>query len=151
MSVPAGPDPMSHRIVRGATGLLRVFNEAGVLDAADVHTAARLTALGGEPDESVALAVALAVRAVRGGSVCVDLHAVAGEVHELGCPVEICPWCGGQLIHCDCRFERLGLDAITSEEELLQFEAMLEEQGRIPYSREQRPAFADDGPPVLFD
>lgn len=48
--------------------------------------------------------------------ICPACHAVAGEVHELGCPVEICPWCGGQLIHCDCRFERLRLDAITSEE-----------------------------------
>ena len=66
--------------------------------------------------------------------------------------MEICPWGGGQLIHCDCRFERLGLDALTSEEDLLRFEAMLEEQGRITYSPEQRPAFLDDdGPPVMFD
>ena len=84
--------------------------------------------------------------------ICPACHAEAGEYHELGCPVEICPWCGGQLIHCDCRFERLGLDALTSEEELLQFEVMLEEQGRIVYSREQRPAFLDDeGPPVAFE
>mgnify|MGYP003601276946 FL=1 len=84
--------------------------------------------------------------------ICPACHAVAGEYHELGCPVEICPWCGGQLIHCDCRFERLGLDALTSEEDLLRFEAMLEEQGRITYSPEQRPAFLDDdGPPVMFD
>jgi hypothetical protein len=27
--------------------------------------------------------------------ICPACHAVAGEVHELGCPVEICPWCGG--------------------------------------------------------
>ena len=61
----------------GATGLLRTFNEAGVLEAADVHVAQRLTALAEEPDETVALAVALAVRALRGGSVCVDLRSVA--------------------------------------------------------------------------
>ena len=71
----------------GATGLLREFNEAGVLDIADVHVAQRLTALGAEPDESVALAVALAVRALRGGSVCVDLQIVAADVD---CP-EL-PW-----------------------------------------------------------
>lgn len=76
--------------------------------------------------------------------ICPACHAVAGEYHELGCPVELCPWCGGQLIHCDCRYEQMGLDAIASEEELLQFEALLEERGRIPYSREQRPSFADD-------
>ena len=85
------------------------------------------------------------------GEICPACHAVAGEVHELGCPVEICPWCGGQLIHCDCRFEQMGLDALTSEAELDQFEALLEERGRIPFSPEQRPSFADDGPGVVFD
>lgn len=83
--------------------------------------------------------------------ICPACHAVAGEYHELGCPVEICPWCGGQLIYCDCRYEKLGLDAISSEEELQQFEVLLEEQGRLPYSREQRPSFADDGPNSVFD
>lgn len=83
--------------------------------------------------------------------ICPACHAQSGEYHELGCPVELCPWCGGQLIHCDCRYEKLGLDALTTEEELLQFEALLEEQGRIAYSREQRPAFAGDGPNVVFD
>lgn len=77
--------------------------------------------------------------------VCPACHAEAGELHELGCPVELCPWCGGQLIRCSCRYDQLGLDAIGSEEELLQFEAILEARGRIPYSREQRPSFADDG------
>lgn len=77
--------------------------------------------------------------------ICPACHACTGENHELGCPVELCPWCGGQLIHCDCRYEQLGLDAIDTEEELLRFEAILEERGRIPYSPEQRPSFADDG------
>ena len=59
------------------TGLLGAFNAAGVLTAADVHVATRLGRLGGESDERVLLAVALAVRAVRGGSVCLDLATVA--------------------------------------------------------------------------
>jgi len=83
--------------------------------------------------------------------ICPACHALVGEFHELGCPVEICPWCGGQLIHCDCRYEKLGLDVMESEAELLQFEALLEEQGRLPYSREQRPSFADNGPNSVFD
>ena len=66
-------DPHDPRLAAGATGLLRTFNEAGVLDAADVHVARRLTALASDDDELVALAVAFVVRAVRGGSVCVDL------------------------------------------------------------------------------
>ena len=61
------------QLVRRATGLLAAFNEAGVLAAADVHVATRLARLGGESDDRVLLAAALAVRALRGGSVCLDL------------------------------------------------------------------------------
>lgn len=70
----------------GATGTLRAFNDAGVLELSDLHVARRLCALGGEPDERVALAVALTVRALRGGSVCLDLPAVAGMVGVDGLP-----------------------------------------------------------------
>ncbi len=63
-----------------ATGLLRAFGDAGVLEAADVHVAQRLTALTGDPDERVALAIALVVRALRGGSVCVDLRSVEAQI-----------------------------------------------------------------------
>jgi exodeoxyribonuclease V alpha subunit len=69
----SGEDPHDARLAVDATGLLRVFNEAGVLTAADVHVARRTADVVGERDESVRLAVALAVRAVRQGSVCVDL------------------------------------------------------------------------------
>jgi exodeoxyribonuclease V alpha subunit len=78
-----------------ATGLLALFNEAGVLDAADVHVATRVGRLGGEQDEEVLLAAALAVRAVRLGSVCVDLarvsHTVLGEGDEV-LDVSALPW-----------------------------------------------------------
>jgi len=63
-----------------AAGLLRPFGDAGVFEAADVHVAQRLTELAGEPDERVALALALVVRALRGGSVCVDLRAAPAQV-----------------------------------------------------------------------
>ncbi|KXO95940.1 exodeoxyribonuclease V subunit alpha [Tsukamurella pseudospumae] len=53
--------------------LLRTFADAGVLGPADVHVAAALGRLGGETDESVLLAAALATRAVRLGSVCLEL------------------------------------------------------------------------------
>jgi exodeoxyribonuclease V alpha subunit len=71
----------------GATGALRSFNESGVLELSDVHVAQRITALAGECDEDVALAVALVVRALRGGSVCVDLRTVAAD-----CGVQGLPW-----------------------------------------------------------
>ncbi|GAA1077637.1 exodeoxyribonuclease V subunit alpha [Tsukamurella spumae] len=53
--------------------LLQTFADAGVLGPADVHVAAALGRLGGETDESVLLAAALATRAVRLGSVCLEL------------------------------------------------------------------------------
>ncbi|MGI6655962.1 MAG: hypothetical protein ACOX5Z_03880 [Desulfobulbus sp.] len=83
--------------------------------------------------------------------ICPACHVRVGECHHLGCPVEICPWCGGQLVYCSCRHDQLGVDVITSEQELARFEELLEERGRIPYSREQRPSFAADGPPVILD
>jgi exodeoxyribonuclease V alpha subunit len=62
------------------------FTEAGVLEPADVAVAQRLTALADDHDERVALAAAMVVRALRGGSVCVDLGSVAEQVGEAGLP-----------------------------------------------------------------
>ncbi|MEU7764770.1 exodeoxyribonuclease V subunit alpha [Nocardia sp. NPDC049190] len=64
----------SIQVAQRGTGLLRTFNEAGVLSAADVHVALRLGRLGRESSEQVLFAAALAVRAVRSGSVCLELH-----------------------------------------------------------------------------
>jgi exodeoxyribonuclease V alpha subunit len=66
-------DPFEARLVRQASGLLREFNEAGVVAAADVHVARQLGRLAGEDDDAVLLAVALAVRGPRLGHVHVDL------------------------------------------------------------------------------
>ena len=79
MTVSEIEDPHDHRLVPAAGGLLRVFNDAEVVDAADIHVARRVCALAGEEEPLVELAVALAVRAVRSGSVCVDLTTVAEE------------------------------------------------------------------------
>ncbi|MEO7837059.1 MAG: exodeoxyribonuclease V subunit alpha, partial [Acidimicrobiales bacterium] len=76
-----GVDPFNVRLARRAGGILRDFNLAGVLSAADVHVALRLARLGGdEGDEGFLLAAALAVRAPRLGHVCVDLASIAGTV-----------------------------------------------------------------------
>ena len=84
-------------------------------------------------------------------NICPACHVATGELHELGCPVEICPWCGGQLVHCSCRYEKLEVESISSEKELVRFEDILNEQGRISYSPEQRPSFADEGPGVIIE
>ncbi len=77
------------RLARGQSGLLETFNDAGVLEAADVHVASRLGDLGGlDPvaEAPVLLAVALAVRAVRAGSVCVDLTTISAIAPDLAWP-----------------------------------------------------------------
>ena len=63
-----------------AQGLVRSFDEAGVLAAADVHVATRLASLTGETDERVVLAVALLVRGTRLGSVVLDLADAAQTI-----------------------------------------------------------------------
>ena len=69
-------DAFDVRRAFNAPGLLREFNDAGVLTAADVHVALRLARIGGEDDERVALAAALAVRGPRLGHVYVDLGTI---------------------------------------------------------------------------
>ena len=89
------PDPFDVRRVRSVDGLLREFNDAGVLAGADAHVAARLAAIAGEPHQAVLLAAALAVRAPRLGHVHVDLASIrdtaAVDTEE---PVELwaLPW-----------------------------------------------------------
>jgi exodeoxyribonuclease V alpha subunit len=69
-------DPHDVRRAREAPGLLRAFNDIGVLSPADVHVARRLARLAGEDDAWVALAAALAVRGPRLGHVLVDLATI---------------------------------------------------------------------------
>jgi exodeoxyribonuclease V alpha subunit len=79
--------------------LLAGFNAAGVLEAADVHVALRLGALGGENDEQVLLAAALAVRAVRLGSVCVDLNRLREvTVEDPRVDVAALPWPAAEAV-----------------------------------------------------
>ena len=72
-------DPANWRLAAGASGLLRAFNQAGLVDSADVLVAQRLTRLGKDDDERVALAVAFVVRGLRAGSVCVELSTIAEQ------------------------------------------------------------------------
>ena len=90
-----GPDPFDPRVALGSAGLLRVFNDAGALSAADVHVALRLGRLGGDDDERVLLAAAFAVRAPRLAHVCTDLTTVRHTVTvDVDVPVDLLalPW-----------------------------------------------------------
>ena len=88
-------DPFEARRAVSATGILREFNDIGVLSAADVHVAARLCGLVGDESEPVALAVALAVRGPRLGHVFVDLATIRDTASvESDEPVDlsVLPW-----------------------------------------------------------
>jgi hypothetical protein len=64
-----------------------------------------------------------------------------GEYHHLGCSVEVCPWCEGQLNKCNCRFEQLEVDMVENEEQLERFLELLTAKGRIPFQRHQAPYY----------
>jgi hypothetical protein len=73
---------------------------------------------------------------------CPVCHVADGEIHTLGCPVEICPWCNGQLTSCGCRFTLLNRTDLKSEAQLEELLALLNKKGRLPFSAEEhRPAY----------
>jgi len=98
MRTSSGPivsTPDRHLVVQTASGLLAVFNQAGVLNPADVHTAETVCRIGQESDDRVRLALALTVRALRNGSVCIDLrtvHTTAFDEVEAAIDIATLPW-----------------------------------------------------------
>lgn len=115
-------DRYDRRLALGAPGMLREFNDAGVLTAADVHVARRLGHMVGESDEEVLLAVALTVRAVRHGSVCLDLATVPEVAPDLPWPdrprwvtaVRRSPLVEARVLHWE--YDRLYLDRYHRQE-----------------------------------
>jgi len=73
--------------------------------------------------------------------VCPACGVLEGEEHLLGCSVEVCPWCDGQLKTCNCRFEQLDIDDFSDEEQLENFEDLLSAKGRIPFLKSQSPVY----------
>ncbi len=66
-----------------------------------------------------------------------------GEFHKPGCDMELCPFCKGQLISCNCCYKKLKIDVspgtwaykhgLTDEQDK-QWDAMLRKKGLIPYA-----------------
>jgi exodeoxyribonuclease V alpha subunit len=90
-----GLDGYDASVAARASGILRAFNQAGILDGADVHIAQRLAQLAGVVDQAVALGIAFAARAPRLGHVCVDLQTIrqtASRDFELSTDLDSLPW-----------------------------------------------------------
>lgn len=78
-------------------------------------------------------------------NLCPSCHVAVGEFHTLGCPVEICPWCNGQLTYCNCRFTRLDVDTMDKVEQIEKLLELLEEVGRITFKKEDSPGYPTIG------
>ncbi|WP_370247946.1 exodeoxyribonuclease V subunit alpha [Nocardioides sp.] len=79
------PAPAPRRPLRAAAGLGPLAERLaahGELEVADVHVAARAAALAQETEPDAVLALALAVRALRQGSVQVDLSTIASRIER---------------------------------------------------------------------
>ena len=136
-------DATDARLALGATGLLGAFNAAGVLTSADVHVASALGRLGRESDERVLLAVALAVRAVRGGSVCVDLATVAD-------PPDL-PWPeAGDWSHAVAASPLVTAGLVRWDNDLLYLDRYHEQETQVVDDLLSRAATAPDHDPALM-
>ena len=123
----APADVHDRDLALGAAGSLAVFNRAGALTAADVHVATNLGRLGGEADTSVLLAVALAVRAVRHGSVCLELASVAESLADVDLPwPDPAEWSGAVA-----RSPLLGAGVIHWEHGLLHLDRYHEQETQV--------------------
>jgi hypothetical protein len=74
-------------------------------------------------------------------NLCPSCQVSEGEFHTLGCPVEVCPWCSGQLTYCNCRFTKLDIDAMDKVSQIEKLQELLEAADRIAFKKEHSPGY----------
>jgi hypothetical protein len=74
-------------------------------------------------------------------NLCPSCQAAEGEYHTLGCPVEICPWCRGQLTYCNCRFARLDIESMDKVSQVEKLRELLEAEGRLVFKKGHAPGY----------
>ena len=99
-------------------------------------------------DKALNLISAIAIKALRGkadeseldenANKCRDCGVVEGAFHNPGCDIERCPFCGGQLVSCNCMNKHFNIDydEDLSSDQLGKWNKLLKEKGLIPYGKE---------------
>ena len=73
---------------------------------------------------------------------CHDCGTKEGQLHILGCDMERCPFCGNQLISCQCVYKKLRIDVSPgawayshglTDAQQKDWEKLLGDKGRIPF------------------
>ena len=76
------------------------------------------------------------------GRNCHDCGCNEGKLHHFGCDMERCPFCGNQLITCQCCYEKLNIDVSEgtwtyshglTDEQSKKWGIILRLAGRIPF------------------
>jgi hypothetical protein len=68
---------------------------------------------------------------------CPGCGCAPGEFHQLAeCPHEVCPFCGGKLMFCECCSKITNTDPEVdfTDEEWEEYLRLLDKKGRIPYT-----------------
>ena len=75
-------------------------------------------------------------------AICHDCGVEEGRFHLPGCDMERCPFCGHQLITCECAYEKLGIDCSPgawvyshglTDEQCREWDKLLRAKGLIPF------------------